>query len=129
MADIHDAMAQLCVLPAPELMIRGAGKFSSALWLGVEHKDGGTSTALTAVAQCCESELRTRDFELERRLYHPHVTVARRRNGGRFDCTAWCEDHRDTAWTAFTAQAVHLYRSETRDGGSRYSVLHSVALR
>ncbi|MDY6984004.1 MAG: RNA 2',3'-cyclic phosphodiesterase [Pseudomonadota bacterium] len=128
-ADVHEAMAQLRILPAPQLAIRGAGHFSSALWLGVEQPEGGTSAALDAIAQRCESELRARGFELECRPFHPHVTVARRRNGGHFDCTAWCERHRDTAWTAFTADAVHLYRSETRDNGSRYSVIHSVALR
>lgn len=128
-ADIHEAMAQLRGLPAPQLVIRGAGHFSSALWLGVEQPEGGTNAALNAVAQRCETALRARDFALERRPFHPHVTVARRRNGGRFDCTAWCERLRNSVWTAFTADTIHLYRSETRDGGSRYSVIHSVALR
>jgi len=128
-ADIHDAREQLGGLPAPQLVIRGAGHFSSALWLGVEQKDGGKSEALGAIAQRCETELRARGFELEHRPFHPHVTIARRRNGGRFDCTAWCERLRRTEWTAFTADTVHLYRSETRDGGSRYSVIHSAALR
>lgn len=144
-ADIHAAMAQLQGIPAPRLAITGAGCFSNALWLGVNET--GTDPAevipLTALAQRCEAALRAHGFTLDRRPFHPHVTLARLRNGPRFGaagcsercseryrewCKEWCNAQRDTAWTEFTAGTVHLYRSETLEGGARYSVIHSIAL-
>lgn len=127
--DVHDAMAQLRDVPAPQLAIRGAGHFPNALWLGVADSDGGTSAALGTLAQGCETALRARGFALERRPFHPHVTVARLKNAGCFDCAAWCKARRDTTWAALTGGAVHLYRSETLDDGARYSIIHSIALR
>lgn len=128
-ADIHAAMDMLRELPAPQLAIAGAGIFPTALWLGVQHRDGGTSSELVTLAQRCEDELRARGFELERRPYRPHVTIARLRTRPNFDCAAWCEARRDMQWAAFSANTVHLYRSDTRDDGTHYSVIHSVALR
>lgn len=137
-ADIRAAMAELRKLPAPQLVIRGAGYFASALWLAVEGAgedvtgtegiSGGESAGLATLAQRCEAALRAHDFELEHRPYLPHVTVARLRHGGTFDCQAWCDKHRTTAWAAFTADALHLYRSETLDGAARYSIVHSIPL-
>jgi 2'-5' RNA ligase len=123
-AGIHDAMHELRELPAPQLTIIGAGHFPSALWLGVQQT---ASLALTTLAQRCDQELRARGFELELRPYRPHVTVARIRNR-RFNHDAWCEAQRDTPWATFTADNVHLYRSDTTSDGARYSVIHSVAL-
>lgn len=129
-ADIHAAMAQLHDMPAPRLAIAGAGHFPNALWLGV--RETGTDTAgampLTALVQRCEAMLRAWGFALDRKPFHPHVTVARLRNDARFDCAAWCTGQRATAWAAFTASTVHLYRSETLESGARYSVIHSMAL-
>lgn len=145
-ADIHAAMAQLRGMPAPRLAITGAGCFANALWLGVNETgtDPAEVTPLTALAQRCEAALRARGFTLDRRPFHPHVTLARLRTGERCGCAAgcnerrnersnkwcqeWCNAQRDTAWTGFTAGTVNLYRSETLEGGARYSVIHSIAL-
>ncbi|MGV3593087.1 MAG: RNA 2',3'-cyclic phosphodiesterase [Gammaproteobacteria bacterium] len=128
--DIHAAMAQLRDMPAPRLVIASAGWFSNALWLGVRESgaDATGVTPLAALAQRCEAALVACGFALDRRPFHPHVTLARLRSDARFDCTAWCTDRRDSVWTAFTASTVHLYRSETLQGGARYSVIHSTAL-
>lgn len=122
--DVHAAMAELHDRPAPQLTLAGAGHFANALWLGVRM-----NPELAALQQHCEAALRERGFALEERSFRPHVTIARLKRRAGFDRKAWCELQRDLQWAEYGAPALHLYRSELRPEGSRYSVIHSIALR
>ena len=62
------------------LRLGGAGSFGrQVLWVGIQGLDEGAGAGFTALAGAIQSGLRNRGFSLEKRPWHPHLTVARTR--------------------------------------------------
>lgn len=104
-------------MPAPPLRIGGAGSFPGVRWAGVEAEEPGALTRLVAAAGGAEDR------------FVAHITVLRalRRPGPGADPDPplpWAE-HRGPWWCPAD---VLLVSSELARGGSRYRVVHRVAL-
>jgi 2'-5' RNA ligase len=89
---------------------------------------------LTALHAALVAALRQHEVTFEARDYAPHVTLGR--VGGRVSpdavarlrrTDAYCMPHRD--FGAWTADAIHVIRSELRPDGARYTTLYTSALR
>jgi len=96
----------------------GLGSFPGVLWLGMSQ--GAAETV--ALQRDVERALAAAGFEVERRSFHPHVTVGRVR--GRLRSLPRVE----VALPPFTVEHVHLYRSHPGPGGSRYEVIETLPL-
>lgn len=72
--DPRPAIAALdeCVCPAFSITVGGAGRFGDLWWAGIEP-----SRELSALAERIQSALRARGFDIERRPFKPHITLAR----------------------------------------------------
>lgn len=123
-APIKQAMdATLGALHGFTLELRGAGSFHGALWLGV-----APHPLLAELAERCAAALQALGFAPEDKAFRPHVTVARLGRNPTFDRRTWARRLAGTAWGTLEARAVHLYKSETRPDGARYSVIHTTRL-
>ncbi len=126
------------------LQLRGAGRFQSALWLGV-----APNAALSALASALNAALAPLGFAPETKPYRPHLTLARltpklhHLGAGQpatsaasqmqptpaFALEPWLTQHQNSHWGTLPVAAVHLYRSDTLPAGVRYTVLSTVPLR
>ena len=90
------------------------GRFGNrVLWAGLRP-----APALNALAAATDEALRMAGFELERRAFAPHLTLARRRRGARVEAgTAANFDGPTPRWTV---SRVVLMRSSPRGDGRRY---------
>lgn len=61
-----------CVRPAFGLSVGGFGRFGDLYWAGI-----GKNPELAALAEAVQAALRAHGFEIERRPFKPHVTLAR----------------------------------------------------
>lgn len=101
--------------PAPTLRLAGGGTFPGVLWIGVSTDDERRFAQLARAAGA------------GRRDYHPHLTVARWRNGRpeRDALTAAVAGY-SGPW--FTPDAVVLLRSEPGQGGPTYTMVERLPL-
>ncbi len=112
------------------LQLRGAGRFQSALWMGVEP-----NAALSALASALNEALAPLGFAPETKPYRPHLTLARLTpspppvGAGPPAINLWVTQHQNSHWGTLPVTAVHLYRSDTLPAGVRYTVLSTVPLR
>jgi 2'-5' RNA ligase len=111
-----------------DIQTRGVGGFpdldsASVLWVGVADPSGG----LVALAEAVEKEMAVLGFAREKRPYHPHVTVARVKDG-------WNPELRgalaplDADFGKSFVKEVVLYESRTKSTGSEYTALARAAL-
>ncbi|NCB51397.1 MAG: RNA 2',3'-cyclic phosphodiesterase [Clostridia bacterium] len=72
--DIRGAREALdgIVCPAFELTVGGSGRFGDLLWAGISENQ-----ALATLAEDIQNALRDRGFDIERRPFKPHITLAR----------------------------------------------------
>jgi len=107
-----------------EIELGGCGAFPprgkpNVLWIGIKDP----SNTLHKLYESLESECATAGFERERRLFNPHLTIARIRNprNGR----ALAELHQATVFDSQPVEVndVCLIRSELGSEGSRYTVV------
>lgn len=61
-----------CAVPAFELAISGTGTFGNLFWVGIE-----INAKLKALAENIQNELRKSGFQIEERVFKPHITLAR----------------------------------------------------
>lgn len=149
--DIIRAMQQaIAGHHAITLQLRGAGRFQSALWLGV-----APNAALSALASALNKALAPLGFPPETKPYRPHLTLARltptpppagaypegikdpratsafsqMQPNPAFALEPWLKQHQNSHWGTLPVTAVHLYRSDTLPAGVRYTVLSTMPLR
>lgn len=131
-ADRHgfgDAVEALSEVDAPsfDLRLSGLGAFGErkprAVWAGVE-----ACPALFHLQAKVETALRRKSFDLERRKFAPHVTLAYLK-GARADAVAhYCTVNGLFSAPAFPVEAFHLYSSRLGGEASHYEIEASYSL-
>lgn len=112
-----------------ELQLQGAGRFESALWLGV-----APNATLTPLAAKLNEALAPLGFAPETKPFRPHLTLARLNRtpipvgAGLPAIAPWLTKHHQDHWGHLPVTAIHLYRSDTLPDGVRYTVLFTAAL-
>jgi 2'-5' RNA ligase len=112
---------------AAKLRLSGLGTFPSrrrarVLWAGLEDEPG----ALRSIAAGLDDALRPLGFELEKRDFTPHLTLARWRTP--FPLNAPLPELPRGVIEPFTVEAVELFRSHLSPKGARYEMLRSCPL-
>lgn len=110
--------------------IEGVGVFPSLkrpriVWVGVREEP-----MLVSLQRDIESNLEILDFEVEKRLFKPHLTLARIKSSkGLPDLRAYLEDEGpEFAIGSFEVHDFHLYQSILRPQGAEYRQLSTHAL-
>ena len=117
----EDLAAALGTIRAPafELRIKGVGSFDQrnggALWAGVEAKEQVAALA-AKVERICHSA----GLEPERRVYHPHVTLARWKGRRTREAAAFLDRNRALASGPFAVDAFTLFESRLSRHGAHY---------
>lgn len=131
-ADRHGfgaAIDALSAIEAPsfELRLSGVGFFGDkqprTLWAGVEP-----SPALDHLQAKTERALRRAGFDLEKRKFKPHVTLAYLRNVSQEAAARYSAAHGLFSCGPFPVDAFHLYSSELGNNASVYNIEASYAL-
>ena len=131
-ADRHGfgvALDALSGIEAPgfELRLSGLGSFGErkprAVWAGVEP-----SPALTHLQAKVETALRRSGFDLERRKFIPHVTLAYLKQARAEDVERYCAVNGLFSSPAFAVDAFHLYSSRLGGETSLYEIEASYSL-
>ena len=127
---MEDALDALSAVEAPgvELRLAGLGAFGErkprAVWAGVEPSPG-----LAHLQARVETALRRRGFDLERRKFVPHVTLAYLKGARAGDVARYCAGSAGVlSAPAFAADAFHLYSSRLGGEASHYEIEASYAL-
>ena len=115
-------------LPAFSLTLKGCDFFGgdkpNAVWAGVEPDE-----ALMHLQRKIDNRLRREGFELERRKYTPHVTLAYLTKAAQgLEVAQYCAQHNLFACGPFPIREFHLYRSFTGGNTSHYEILASYPL-
>lgn len=114
--------------------VTGAGMFPSVsrpqvLWVGV---GGDARPSLLELAARVAAELRQAGFELEKRAFHPHLTLGRVRRPPRATerqaLREWLAEWRDRAYGRLSVSAVSLMRSQLSKGPPVYTELEAFRL-
>lgn len=131
-ADRHranDAIDALSSVEAPgfDLRLSGLGAFGErkprAVWAGAAPSSG-----LTHLQGKVETALRRRGFDLERRKFTPHVTLAYLTGARRDDVARYCTVNGLFFAPAFQVDQFHLYSSRLGGEASHYAIEASYAL-
>ncbi len=124
-----NAIEALSSVEAPvfEMRLSGAGFFGDrqprALWAGVEP-----SPALDHLQAKVEQALGRAGFNLEKRKFKPHVTLAYLRNVSQDVAARYAAQHNLFSCGPFPVQAFHLYSSLLGNNASVYNIEASYAL-
>lgn len=100
-----------------EIQLEPPGFFDRA---GVFFVGVGLSPQLTGLQQQVTAATRPCGFVPEERPYHPHITLARDKSGGRELRRMKSRVPADVHFSSFTAREFLLYESFPGPGGSRY---------
>lgn len=92
------------------------------LWSGVEKCDG-----LVTLHKAIGRALLSIGLTLEKRNYHPHITIARLSKPNKILETSYLESHA-TFKAEFDVTSFSLYASESQEGRIRYTKLHEYTL-
>ncbi len=121
-----DALAGI-EAPACELRLSGVGVFGDktphSLWAGV-----AASPELTHLQAKVEAAMRRAGFDIERRKFAPHVTLAYLKNVSRDAAERYAAMHGLFSCGPFPVEAFHLYSSVLGRGGAHYEIEASYAL-
>jgi len=120
------ALAQIKAAPFT-LALDGVGSFGRgrprAVWAGI-----GPSEPLLALAHAHEQAALTAGLEPEGRNFHPHVTLARMRNGKASDVAKYLEHNGAFLSPSFTVSRFVLFSARESRGGGPYVVEHEYPL-
>ena len=110
-----------------ELRISGVGRFeqrsSGALWAGVEPKEPVASLAAKIERVCQQVGL-----EPERRVFHPHITLARWKGRQSREIAGFLERNRGLRSDPFEVDEFNLFESRLSRHGAHYEAVASYAL-
>lgn len=121
---VIEVLSQLEQVKQPfEMNLRGLGYFFGRdrgliLWTGVEE-----NIHLSQLHAELADRLRLRGFEIEKRTYHPHVTLARGNRTRPAHIKDFLEENRSYT-AAVQVTGVRLYSSELTKQGPKYSLVH-----
>ncbi len=106
-----------------ELHLSGVGAFPlrgspKVLWIGAKK-----SPPLFRLQQSLTRHLRSEGFELEKRKFRPHVTLARVGESPRGRVASWIERHIDLEVEPFLVRRIALFESVLTNKGAHYRVL------
>ena len=128
---IGDAMRQAAQnIPPFEASVGGLGTFPNAsnprvVWIGVEGRQ-----RLAPLQSAVEKALEGLGFPPEGRAFSPHLTLARLKARDNVKALAafMNEEAAKRPLGTVSVDAIHLFRSELRPDGARYTKLRTVAL-
>ena len=113
--------------PAFEMTLAGLGFFGDrkprALWAGTAPNE-----ALHHLQTKVETALRRTGFDLERRKFTPHVTLAYLKNVPQPVAAQYCAEHGLFSCGPFPVEAFHLYSSQLGGEASHYEIEASYSL-
>ena len=115
LTSIRTAMDRTAVRPF-DLTVSGAGHFGNLYWVGIE-----ANPILKAYVQNLSDALRSAGFDIERRAFGPHITIARQVETTR-------QPHLNVPKTAMTAGRVSLMKSERIGGKLTYTEVYGRVL-
>src|ERR671936_467075 len=123
-ASIVNSMARQLSVPVFRITFGGLGVFPphgapNVLWLGVTS---GVDEAV-ALHRAVGERLEPDGVPREKRPYHPHLTLARWRSGGRADRARVREFDKGAEVARLVVESVVLYRSQVSSAGSTYTEL------
>jgi len=114
--------------PAFDLRLSGCGYFGDrkprAAWVGVD-----AAPALVLLQARVAAALRRAGFEIEKRKFAPHVTIAYLAGASRDEVERYCAGHGLFSAGPFAVEAFHLYESRLGTEGAHYEIAQSYALR
>jgi len=126
MSAAADALARIQA-PAFDLKLAGVGFFGErkprALWAGAAPEP-----ALGHLQRKVESAVRRAGFDLERRRFTPHVTLAYLKGARRGAVAAYCAANGLFSSESFRVDAFHLYSSRLGGEASHYEIETSYSL-
>lgn len=106
LAERLDAVTAQCPAP-PALRLTGAGCFGrQILWMGVDGVTDEDAAHFARLEVALRTGLRADRFALERRVWHPHLTVGRTRGSDARPVTPLLESYRGPAWPVTELLAV-----------------------
>lgn len=121
----------LSALHSPELIVRGTGAFPNlrkpaVIWVGIESP----GSALAAVQDACEQAARAIGLDAEKKVFRPHITLARLREPYRAGgLVRALEAESGFFGGEFTASNVTLFSSTLTPQGAVYTPLEHFLLR
>jgi 2'-5' RNA ligase len=128
---VGDALAEACPSLKPfSLRIQRVGAFPNSsrpnvVWVGARPLEGG----LLACHDAAEVAAQSIGLAKESRAYHPHITVARIRNGkAKKGWAKVLEAEQNFDGGAFTVAAVSLFQSRLTPQGAIYTRLRNIPL-
>lgn len=126
-ADLHQALATVRSPPF-ELQLSGSGHFPGrgrprAIWAGVADQP-----ALTTLQARMVAALRRAGFEVQKRRFVPHVTLARLNGAQDRRVARFLEEIGSLRSDPFEVRAFHLFSSHLRAEGADYHLEGSFPL-
>ncbi len=125
-----DLDAELAVVSGEALTItlEGVGAFDEggdphAVWAGVAE-----NAALRRLAARCETAARRAGLPADRRVWHPHLTLAYLRRADPARVAAWVQGHSLLKSPPFTVLSFGLYSSHLAGEGALYRLERSYPL-
>lgn len=110
--------------PRMHLNFAGIGLFKNSIWVGVKE-----NLFLRTLALDLNHVFVSVGVFPDRKLYVPHVTVARFDRNAKFTLTPLMEKYVGHEWGFLEVSEILLYKSETLSKGARYSILNSYKLK
>jgi len=112
-----------------EVLLSGLGVFPHAarpaiVWVGVRFAE-----PLTEIAAELEKGLVPLGIPAEERPFRPHLTLARVRARPPRELGTYLQQHEKTKYGTASIAELHLFRSELRPEGAKYTPLHTAALK
>ncbi len=126
----YEQALQQVDVPAFVLQIGGVGQFPvdsrpRVIWAGI-----GNTPALRALHEAAGRALQIGGFRLERRRFHPHITLMRFKKPLRRGLASrWIQAHLDFHIEPVSVREFALYESQLRPGGAVYTKRAVYALR
>ncbi|MHA7870825.1 MAG: RNA 2',3'-cyclic phosphodiesterase [Hyphococcus sp.] len=125
-SDAVEALSQIDA-PAFDLKLSGVGSFGErsprALWAGA-----APNPDLLHLQSKVETALRRKGFNLEKRKFTPHVTLAYLKGARRESIERYCLSHSLFSTNPFPVDAFHLYSSRLGNSASHYEIEASYSL-
>ena len=114
--------------PRFKLAFKGLGAFPrmdhpNVLWAGITD-----ATALTAMVDYLEQETEKLGYPLERKGFHPHLTLARVNAKPADELFQILEDRQDAEWGEVTVDTIKFFQSELKSQRAQYHEMQTVKL-
>lgn len=126
--EIVTAIREACTDVRPfDVTVQGTGAFPSlsrmnVIWVGLEGAE-----PISRIAAALEASLESLGFELERRPWKAHVTLARVKGHRDLDrVRRILETRRDDVFGRHRIDRIHLKKSVLTSGGAQYSIVATV---